>query len=534
MSVLLKICCNTGKARNKSCYTDGNAASCRSNLFKVCLFLLLFFSACLNGQENIFNQQISINDTIITIQQAFQIISRQTSLNFSYNPDIIDISKKIRISSFQEPLGQVLNNILEDPTLKYRIIGKQIIIYRPERYNNPDKSAGLSGTDSVYIIELNGRILDIHNRKPIPFANIWIVKSGTGTVANLEGYFSLKINAQYLTESVGFSCMGYKRIILPVTDFITESKNVYLTADLIPIQEVIIRQTNPVSLLRSAIDNIPKNYPGKPMLLNSFYREIIRKNNNIVAVSEAILQTYKAGYNQAGASDQIKLIKGRRTKDISGKDSIIIKLKAGLNTTLLLDVIKNPPDFLSEVSFGAYSYKMKDIIVNNQDELYVVQFVPKDGFPDAIYKGNIYLDIRTLAIVEVEFEVDPLKIEDAADRFVLKKPRNVKVKPQEARYRIAFLKTGERYHLNFIQCETSFRIRQKSQLFGSVYQTSLEMAVTQIDTTDIEKFRLKETVRTYEIFSELIQQYEDSFWGIYNYIKPEEPLEEAIKNLSHK
>lgn len=532
MSVLIKIFCNTGKSKNKTCYASEKAGGCTSILSEAFLFLILFFSAYLKGQDIPFSQQVTINDTILTIQQAFQIINKQTSFNFSYNPDIIDISKKIRVSSFQEPLGIVLDRILADPTLEYRIIGKQIIIYRPIKHLVSENTAGQNLIDSVYIIELNGRILDMHNRKPIPFANIWIVNRGTGTVANLEGYFSLKINSQYINDSLGISCMGYKRIILPVTDFLSETRNIYLAADLIPIQEVIIRQTNPVALLRSALNNIPKNYPDKPLIINSFYREIIRKNNNIVAVSEAILQTYKTGYDQTGAPDQIKLIKGRRTKDMSGKDSVIIKLKAGLNTTLLLDVVKNPPDFLTEENFSAYSYKIKDIIVNNQDELYVIQFVPRDGFTDAIYKGNIYLDIKTLAIVEVEFEVDPVKIEDAADRFVLKKPRNIKVKPQEAKYRVAFLKTGEKYHLNFIRCETVFRIRQKSQLFGSLYQTSLEMAVTQIDTTDIEKFRLKETVRTYEIFSDLIRQYEDSFWGIYNYIRPEEPLEEAIKNLS--
>jgi hypothetical protein len=524
--------CNTGKSNNTSCYAAGIVKHCNPSLYKVIVFFLLFFSTSLKGQGTIDIQQISVNDTILTVQQAFQLISKLTSLNFSYNPDIIDISKKIRIAAHQESLNSILNQLLEDPTLKYRIIGRQIIIYRPLKRIIPDNSAAIYSIDSIYIIEITGRVLDIHNRKPIPFANIWIVNKGTGTVSNLEGYFILKINSQYLNDTIGISCMGYKRMLLPVIDFIAESRNIFLAADLIPIQEVIIRQTNPISLLHSAIENIPKNYPNKPALLTSFYREIIRKNDNIMAVSEAILQTYKTAYNYGGSLDQIKLIKGRKTKDISGKDSIILKLKAGLNTTLLLDIIKHIPDFLTEENFGAYSYKMKDIIVNNQDELYLIQFTPRKDFRDAIYKGNIYLNISTLAIVEVEFEVDPLKIEEAADMFVLKKPRNIKVKPQEAKYRVAFKKTGEKYYLNLIRCETAFRIRQKSQLFGSLYQTSLEMAVTQIDTADIEKFRIKEIAHTYEIFSELVQQYEDDFWGSFNYIKPEEPLEEAIKNLS--
>jgi len=181
-----------------------------------------------------------------------------------------------------------------------------------------------------------------------------------------------------------------------------------------------------------------------------------------MAVSEAILQTYKTGYNLPATGDQIKIIKGRKTTDNHGTDTLILKLKAGLNTTLLLDVAKNLPDFLTEENFQFYNYKMTDIIVSDQNELYVIQFSPKDMNPGAIYKGRIFLDLKSLAIAAVEFEVDPTKIEEASYMFVLKKPRHIKVKPQKAQYRVTFRKIEDRYYLNLIRCETTFRIRHKN------------------------------------------------------------------------
>jgi hypothetical protein len=497
-------------------------------------FFILSMAVCnlIQGQDSLLMQRISIQDTTLTIRQAFKLISNRTSLNFSYNPDAINISRSTLLSGRNETLHTILDRLLDDPSLEFRIIGRHIVIFRPIILNRSGSGGAFPVKDSVSILEIKGRVMDKQTRQPLPFSNISLIGKSIGTVANLQGNFLLKISTRYLQDSLGISCMGYKRLILPVTDYIKSQQDYYLYPDIIPIQEVIIRTTNPVALLRSAIEKIPKNYPVHPFLMTSFYREIIRKNSRPVAVSEAILQTFKTSYAFPVSGDQIKIIKGRKTKDINSSDSLILKLKAGLNTTLLLDVVKNLPEFLSEEGFHIYSYKMTDIIVNDQNEIYTIQFSPKEGYPDAFYQGRIFLDIKSLAITEVDFEVDPMKIEDAGDRFVLKKPRYIKVKPLKAQYRVTFRKIDDKYYLNFIRCETAFRIRHKNQLFGSVYNTILEMAVTQLETSDVERFRIKETAKSQEIFMEQITGFDDSFWGEYNFIKPEVPLEEAIQHLS--
>jgi len=494
---------------------------------------LLSFGNIIKGQDSLLYQRITIKDTSLQVSQAFQLISKLTLLNFTFRPDMINASKNVRLSAENEHLKSILDSILKDPSLQYRIIGRQIVIFRPLLVRSTERLISFAG-DTVSILEISGRVLDRHNHQPVPFANICLVGKSIGTVANLQGNFLLKVSSLHLQDSLGISCMGYKQLTLPVTAFLTSEQDYYLKPDIIPIQEVIIRKTNALSLLRSAIENIPKNYPPDPTLLTSFYREIVTKNDQVMAVSEAILQTYKTGYDLPAAGDQIKIIKGRKTMDKNSADTLILKLKAGLNTTLLLDVAKNLPDFLTEENFQNYYYKMTDIIVSDQNELYVIQFSPRDVSPGSIYKGRIFLDLKNLAIEAVEFEVDPTKIEEASHMFVLKKPRHIKVKPQKAQYKVTFRKIGDRYYLNLIRCETTFRIRHKNQLFGSAYTTILEMAVTQVETSEVERFRIKETARSQEIFMEQITDYQDSFWGEYNFIKPEEPLEEAMEKLSRE
>jgi hypothetical protein len=517
-----------------SCEITGFLSFLLSSPFKgVIFFLFLSLAGPIRGQDSLINQRITIRDTSLMVQQVFGLISKSTGLSFSYNPEIIDLERNIRVAADQESLHSILDKILEDPSLKYRIIGHQLVIFRPLVIKRSGAETSYD-KDLVSVLEIKGRVLDIQNKQPISFASISLLDRSEGTVANLQGDFLLKIDSRHLQDSLAIACMGYETLVMPVSNFVTRPKDYYLKPDIISIQEVIIRKTNSLSLLRNALDNIPKNYPVHPVLLTSFYREIIKKGNQVMAVSEAILQTYKTAYNQPFGGDQIKIVKGRKIADNSRSDSLILKLKAGLNSTLMLDVIKNTPDFLTEEYFGSYSYNMTDIIVNDQNESYVITFSPKEGFPEAYYKGRIFLDIKSLAITAVEFEVDPGKLEEAAGMFVLKKPRDIRVKPQKAQYRVNFSKTGDRYLLNLIRCETSFRIRHKNQLFGSVYSTILEMAVTRAETEDVERFRTKETAHSQEIFMEQITDFQDSFWGEYNFIRPEEPLEEAIKKLSRE
>ena len=95
------------------------------------------------------------------------------------------------------------------------------------------------------------------------------------------------------------------------------------------------------------------------------------------------------------------------------------------------------------------------------------------------------------------------------------------------------LETGkDRYYLNFVRCETEFRIRNRKQLFGKVFNTVIEMAVTDIDTTDVKRFKANETARTMNVFTEQDNEFDYSFWKDYNYLKPDEPLEEALKKLN--
>jgi hypothetical protein len=507
--------------------------TCRNFRDRFYLFLIMWLTGLpfVSAQDSLLVQHFTVPDTTCTVDVAMQLIEQQTGLSFSYNTDIINKKEVISLHGGRVELIHILENTFNDPQLNFSIIGRHIVVYQTQRTlsANPDRPK-----DSVIFFEIRGRVLDKSDKQPLPYSSIYLSGKAIGTVTNDNGQFQLKLPSKYLVDTIIVSCIGYKRIKAPVSTFLNEEKDYLLKPDVISIQEVIIRKISPVNLLQSATEAVYENYPGKPAILTSFYREMIKKGSRYMMVSEAILESYKPGYNRAAASDQVKILKGRKSQDPGTKDTVILKLKAGLSTMLQLDVVKNMPDFLTGENTQDYDYKMSDIVVDNGREQYAIEFSPKKGSENIFYRGRILLDVRNLAFTWVEFYLDPEKLDMATKNFIVKKPSYMKVKVLKANYQIAFRLTGNKYYLHMIECETEFRIRDKHQISGSVYHTGLEMAVTEIDTINAARFKLRETARLNEFFTDQLGAYDESFWGEYNFISPEESLEEALVKLSKK
>ncbi|MBN2613318.1 MAG: carboxypeptidase-like regulatory domain-containing protein [Bacteroidales bacterium] len=491
--------------------------------------LVIFAFQPMQAQHPVLGQKISFECNGCSIAEALSEIETRISYFFSYNPDVFADKKPVSMKLENIPLKALLDTVISDTTIQYSVLEKQVVLYRRGVENAESiKQLGLQSKKSFTI---TGTIIDRQTQKPVPFANICIVGKSLGSVSNMQGEFVMKVPGSLWNNNLGISFIGYKTYIRPLSEI--HNQHVFeLETDYIPIQEVIIRQTEPLLLLKAALKKIPENYNVNPSVLTSFYRETIERGNEFMSITESVLETYKTGYGKAQENDQIRVLKGRKSQNINTGDSLLVKLKAGLNTTILLDIVKNPADFLQEEYFEVYDYQMADIISDNDRETYVIVFKQKEHIGEPLYQGRIYIDVKNLAIKNFEFSLSKEGIEKTGDRFVVKKPRWLVVKPVEANYRVSYREFGQKYYLNFVRSETDFRMRKKRQIFSSIYRSRLEMVITDIDTTEVKKFRYREIARPETIFTDLIHQKPETYWEDYNYIKPDESLEDAVKKLN--
>jgi hypothetical protein len=395
---------------------------------------------------------------------------------------------------------------------------------------NRDKAA----QDTVFKT-YTGKVIDNTTRKPVVFANVYLIGSSLGTVTNSEGEFVLKVPTRDLNRQVGFSNLGYKNLVMALTEMKEKDNVVRLELAATPLEEVVIRSDNPVDLLRMAYRRISENYSNDPEMQIGFYRETIKQNRNYVAVAEAVLDVYKSSYSSLVDADRVKIYKGRKSEDLKKMDTLMFKLQGGPRTSFLLDMVKNPGEILSEEYINDYIFKFAGFASIDGRDNYVIEFDQKADVNLPLYKGRIFLDTKNMAFSRIEFSYSDQALNIADNALVRKKPMDLKVDVLGANYLINYRILEDKWYLNHVRSELVFKCNWKKKRYNATYTTALEMAVTDRNTANVNKAKYREQTHMTDIFADQVNYFKDEdFWGEYNYIKPDESIESVINRLNRK
>lgn len=478
---------------------------------------------------NILDKQLTLKIKEGNTYEILEAISKQINYYFIYDSKIIQNIDYENFSYKNIRLRNILDSLLQDPELNYQIIKKHILIQKKDAYKS-NNSKG-QNTDTSRFITITGLIIDSETKKALPYANISLLNKSIGTISNFEGEFLFKLDAKYRKDTICISYMGYKNVYLAVNKISKIKNRIELQAQIIPVQEIIIRSTNPKKLIIESKDRIKKNYSNNAVNITAFYREGITKNNKIVVFSEAILDIYKASYSKNYTQDYIKVVKSRKWIDYQSIDTLMLKLKAGLNSCLILDLVKNSIDFMESDNFSNYQYFFSDLVIYNEKPAYLVEFKPELYSYSSLYEGVIYIDMDNLAIIGVDFKVAKNKIKDFQNLIILKKPRRTRIKIKSAHYHVSYRKVNHKFYLSRVNANINLKIKKRKQFFSNNYNIFMNLAVNDIDSLNTKKIPRKERINTQVVLADNITYFDANFWESYNIITPSESIKKAIEQV---
>ncbi len=389
--------------------------------------------------------------------------------------------------------------------------------------------------DSTTYLSIQGRIVDDLTGNPVIFANVYLAGSNIGTVSNSDGEFIVKIPLVIENKTLVISNIGYRNIELSMDELDPENNLIKLEPIPIPIEEVTIIHKDARELLNAAIAKIPDNFSRVPVMVTSFYRESIKQNRKYVAVSEAVLDGYKASYTHVTDTDRVKIFKGRKSTDVRKMDTIVLKLQGGPQSMFQLDLVKNPAELLEREMMEYYRYEINGVVSVDDRQAYVISFdqLPQIDIP--LYAGKYYIGVDNLAFMGAEFHLSETRIDRASQYMVKRKPPGLRVDIEKANYLVNYRFNNGKWYLAYVRTELVIGVKWKKKLFRSRYTSLSEMAVTNIDPENITRYRFRETTRSSDIFVDQISDFEDpDFWGEYNIIQPEESIQAAIERIGRK
>lgn len=502
-----------------------------------CIFCL--FPFCLSAivpDDPVLNKAISLPKSKGTVYEMLNIISETSGMLFIYNNKTLDNNKKAKIEKGKNTLKQAILDVTQKPDLKMKVIGNHILLYT-ETTEAPKTIPSVQETDSIKqpFIKIEGEIKDQDSFEPLPFTSVTLNDNSIGTVANQNGQFVLKIPDSLKYGTVRFSYVGYESKDIPVELLTEGNMDVFLNIKVVSIQEIIINIVNPLKIVNEMLEKRSENYSGKPLHFTAFYREGIDYKNGFINLTEAVFNIYKHPF-YSEKDDQVKLLKMRKISNKNINDSILLKLKAGISASLLLDLIKNLPDFLETEGGSLYNYAKIDMTTIDSKPTHVIAFEQKPETKEPLYKGELYIDAENSVLSSAHFEINPLYIKKAKSSLVVKQSKGMDITPKGAVYTVSYKEFSGKYYLHYIRGDLSFTIRKKGWFFNrsSTINSFFEMVVSKVDTTDTKPFSPKESLPTSKIFSETKYSYDPNFWENFNIIPPEQKLSNEIERISSK
>ncbi len=498
--------------------------------FVIVFTILLFFQPARGQQQDgsVFERKITFNAKNQPLNTILDQLSWQAGVYFSYDAGLIDSNKKYTIDADGKSLFTVLSQLFNSAEFQFTERENQVIISR-----RTDTNSLISiKNDSIPVkyFFLSGKIIDEKKGDPISYASVSFLNKPIGTISNSDGDFLLKVHPDFILDTVVISCIGYGQIIMPAFKLMDEDVFIMKPVS-IRIREVKVTATTPDRLLENIRNNLKTNYSENTKLMTAFYRETVQQDGNYVSASEAIIEILKAPYNNLLKSDLVRLVKGRRSPDVKPFNWINFKLQGGPFTITMLDVVKTMESFINNETQYLYIYNITKVIWYNNNPVYVLMFRPVSELPDqTLYVGEMYVDRETFAVVHVDFHLSRIGLKNAENLLIRKKPKGVKARPTYVNYKVNYQNLEGKWYLKNVQASVKFKIRSRRDKINSEYHSVSDLLVTNIQSTDLKRFSRDESIGQRDIFVEMINEYDPKFWENYNIIKPNEELQNAIKN----
>jgi hypothetical protein len=173
-------------------------------------------------------------------------------------------------------------------------------------------------------------------------------------------------------------------------------------------------------------------------------------------------------------------------------------------------------------------------VTYDEESAYAIEFEQRENVDLPLFKGTIYINTVDYGILNAEFEINPKLIYKMKNSFISNSSRGYDTWPVSVKYSVSYRKMNNRYFLNHVRGDLIFTSHQRKKLFNIQFKVFFELAITETVLSGVTRFDREEIAPVHSIFSKTITNYDPSFWGNLDFLRPEDNLLQALKNMNVK
>ena len=282
------------------------------------------------------------------------------------------------------------------------------------------------------VIDLKGKITDSETGEPVSFAHLGICGKTIGTVANDVGEYVFHLKNFTASDTLCASAIGYERFKIDLGSLEhMNTLNIELKPQTKMLSEVVIKDERITArrVIEKAIKRISRNYPSRPFIMEGYYRDYLKKNNEYISflegafavkdpgfrksVSKTVIQIHQLRYSKTYikafdeyvrdiGSDSTKILihgvspafKGNEFSNMQGQDPI-------RNHARNVPFIGVFDDFYKR----NYDFKIEYYTKYQGKEVYVISVAPGENFrfTHVTIEGKIFIRTDNYAIVKFNY-----------------------------------------------------------------------------------------------------------------------------------
>ncbi len=380
-----------------------------------------------------------------------------------------------------------------------------------------------------------GRVVDQEAGNPLEGVSIIDASENMGTVSNREGLFSLALPPGKDKDSLRFSMLGYKSRVIAAAELSGSNKvTIEMALEPAALAEVIIREENPIEIIREAIRKIPDNYIADGHTRRGFYRVATKRGTEYMQLSEAVFDVFHYGYGE-NKKGQLRLEKVRALKDEQASHGIELGLKPNLLLGFdIVDNIKDNPVF-GKSGLRDHQFLLQGIVNYEGREAYEITFDQKEGKKNALYKGTIYILKQEKTIVAVHYELSPRGIAyyrygDLPTRALLRlMDMSIQVKKEELN--VKYRQCGAKWVLSDVKNETVLQLKSGRKQYDFIADVLVDYVNTGIDTSRKMPFSDDAVLGNNRFIEHEDAVMDTAFWKDYNIVLPDFPVSAVVAKI---
>lgn len=191
------------------------------------LFSTIAFASNSDAQD-VLSQKISLDAKNQTVDKVLAQIEQLVDAKFLYSSSLISSSRKVNMQVKDEPLANVLDDLLAPLNLNYQVSGRQIVLNRLQR------PAGASAV-SAQVVKLSGKVTD---DKAVPLPGVSVKLKGTSLGATTDANGNYSFNVPEYNGTLVFTYVGYASQEIAING--KSTVNIVLAASSTSLSDVVV------------------------------------------------------------------------------------------------------------------------------------------------------------------------------------------------------------------------------------------------------------------------------------------------------